>query len=503
MNNNLNYNINKYQIITNAGMSVLQILVNALSMFFSYRIILISIGVDQLGIWSLVLASTSFYSLANFGLAGSVIKFVATYVARSDHENASKVIQTASITMVVFLITVLLISYPLIQIILNRLIPKGFVPLAIKVLPFAAASMILMLLSGVFQASLDGCGRVDLRNLLMIAGTLFHLLLVFIFVPRYGLNGAAYAKVMQNGFLLVGSFSLARFMMPFLPRVLFRWNKTTFREIIGYGSAFQLISICYLLFDPVTKGLLTRFGSLTLVGYYEMANRLIYQSYTFFVSTNQTLVPAIAFLKEKAINKMTSVYHLSYRLVLYLSLSAFTILLAYLPIISDLWIGRIEHSFILYGTLLGIGYLSNTLISPSYTAYMGLGNLKWNLTGRVTTALLNLIFGYIFGVIYGGIGVVIGWTFALLIGSMIIIISYHLHYNVAINTLLQKESLGLLLIFGFIILNNIFFIINNKNAYYNTIFISSIAVICPIIVIVLMWYHPMRKHINNMIKIKY
>jgi O-antigen/teichoic acid export membrane protein len=52
-----------------------------------------------------------------------------------------------------------------------------------------------------------------------------------------------------------------------------------------------------MLYDPITKALLTKFGGLSLVGYYEMANKLIYQIRSLKVSANQILVPAFADLK--------------------------------------------------------------------------------------------------------------------------------------------------------------------------------------------------------------
>ncbi|MFX0141665.1 MAG: hypothetical protein ACFFDN_48960, partial [Candidatus Hodarchaeota archaeon] len=92
----------KRQILINAIMSAAQIVIISGILFILYRFLLNTIGVEQLGVWSLVLATTSITQIAGFGLSGSVVKFVAKYIARRDNENISGVIQTAAITVSVF-----------------------------------------------------------------------------------------------------------------------------------------------------------------------------------------------------------------------------------------------------------------------------------------------------------------------------------------------------------------------------------------------------------------
>lgn len=53
------------QVLKNAMMAVLQTLVMGAILFFLYRYLLRTIGVEQLGLWSLVLASTSVTPVAD------------------------------------------------------------------------------------------------------------------------------------------------------------------------------------------------------------------------------------------------------------------------------------------------------------------------------------------------------------------------------------------------------------------------------------------------------
>ena len=89
----------KRQVLINAVMSVLQIVLIGIVIFILYKFLLVTIGVRKMGIWSLILASTSVAQVANFGFSGSVVKFVAKYTALKENQNASNVIQTAAISL--------------------------------------------------------------------------------------------------------------------------------------------------------------------------------------------------------------------------------------------------------------------------------------------------------------------------------------------------------------------------------------------------------------------
>ena len=76
----------KRKIIVNAIMAIVQVVAVGIILFVLYKFLLKTIGIEDLGIWSVVLATTSVAGIGNFGLSGSVVKFVAKYVARGKGE---------------------------------------------------------------------------------------------------------------------------------------------------------------------------------------------------------------------------------------------------------------------------------------------------------------------------------------------------------------------------------------------------------------------------------
>jgi len=488
------------QVIKNASMSVIQIILIALIYFVLYRYLLNTIGIEQFGIWSLVLATTSVTQIANFGLSGSVVKFVAKYLACGEHETVSKVIQTAVISITLFTGSILVVSYPAVKWILKLVIAPKSLHFAVSILPYALFSLWIMAITSIFQSGIDGYQRIDLRSILLVGGALFHLFLCFILVPIYGLIGLAYARVLHNLSVFMASWILLKKFLPHLPLFSYKWNKKTFKEIINYGLNFQIISIAYMFYGPITKALMSRFGGLSFVGYYEMASKLVGQCCNVILMANRVLVPTIASVVEKAHEKIQSIYANSYRLAIFITSSIFCLLIIFMPMISNLWIGRYEPIFVIFGTLLLIGYFLEITSATAYTAYTGIGILRWNVLGRLITALVNAGLGFLLGVFYGGIGVVIAWIIALGIGSFIISFSFHISHNIAIRKLLPKESKPLIILFLTLTISNLFVNQMYVSFFRNGNLTIVYAMTFFIISLILFWLHPMKNQLIAWVK---
>jgi O-antigen/teichoic acid export membrane protein len=322
------------QILINALMSVVQIVLISLILFVLYKFLLKNIGIDNLGIWSVVLSISSVAGITNFGLSGSVVKFVSKYLALNEEKTVSNVIQTAFITIALAGGIFLLIAYPVIIFVLKLILPSISFEKAISILPFAIISLWVVVITSIFQSGIDGYQRIDVRSFVMIGSSFFHLILSFVLVPHYGLMGLAYARTIQTITVLIISWVIIKRFIPALPFFPYKWDLKVFREIIRYGVNFQAISILQMLCEPTTKALLARFGDLAMVGYYEMASRMLMQFRSLLVSANQVLVPVIAKFQEQNSENIFKIYKLNYRLIFYLSVPYYSMIIAGTPLIS-------------------------------------------------------------------------------------------------------------------------------------------------------------------------
>jgi len=482
----------KRQVLFNAIMSMVQVVVIGGVLFILYRFLLNTIGIKQLGIWSLVLATTSVTQIANLGLSGGVVKFVAKYIARNEHKNVAAVIQTASLSVTAFIGVVLLVGYPVIKWILGLVVAPESLPTALSILPFALFSLWLLAITSIFQSGLDGYQRIDLRSMLLMAGVIIHLLCCFMLAPIYGLMGVAYSSIIQNFSVLVSSWILLKRQSPFLPLLPYQWDKIFFKEIVTYGINFQLISVSTMFYDPITKALLSKFGGLSMVGFYEMANRMVQQFRALIVSANQVLVPAIANLHERNPEKIKEVYLTCYHLIFYLAAPLFSLIIVSTPLISEVWIGHYENIFVIFGILLSTGGFFNTLNVPAYFAYLGIGELRWNVTSHIVMALLNAFLGFVFGMLYGGTGVVCGWIISLTGGSSLIYLSFHFKYQIPLRELLPKTS-RILLIICLIGVASVLIMRYKLSHLLNNIILNNVVVFSFLIIVAPpLWLHPMR-----------
>src|SRR5690606_22734638 len=129
-------------------------------------------GVEQLGVWSLVLAWTAVNNLASLGLSGSTTYFIPKYLARDDRPYVQELVQTGTLTAAATIGVGLLLFYPLVRTVLGVVIEQeALLPLAFAIVPYAFGSLWLSATASLVYSSIDGFQRVDLRNLLLMLGS--------------------------------------------------------------------------------------------------------------------------------------------------------------------------------------------------------------------------------------------------------------------------------------------------------------------------------------------
>lgn len=487
------------QILINAVMSLIQVVVIGITLFLLYRFLLRTIGVEKLGVWSVVLATSAIANIANLGISASVVKYVAKYLARNEEENIVALIQTSTLSVGIFVGCGLALAYPLLSWLLSVVIPPAHLKDALSILPYALLSLWITIVASVFQGGLDGYQRIDHRSLLLTGGAIIFFILCFIMVSSHGLMGLAYAQLANSVILLLGSWLMLKRHLPRLPFFPQRWDRKLFREIAGYSVNFQIVSILAMLYDPITKALLTKFGGLSMAGYYDMSSRMLLQFRSLIVSANQVLVPVVADLQETNPDHIRTVYRDCFRLLAYIALPLYFIIMALTPIISELWIGRYESVFVQFSIMLSVGWLINSLIVPAYFVYLGTGDLTWNVISHITIGLLNAGLGFILGTIYGGLAVVAAWVFSLVVGSCIVFYSFYFKNKLSLADLFPRENIailggGMLGMFVAITLYNLMHTMFAPLLLFCTILVFYLAIVA-----IPIWRHPMRIRLTHWI----
>ena len=487
------------RVLINAITSVVQVTITSIALIILYKFLLKSIGVDQLGLWSLLIAITSVIQVTNLGLSASVVKYVANYISLKQHGHAADLLQTAIISLSIISSSILLVAFPILSWLIQFLVPDTYHVLVISILPYALLSCWLIVLTNIAMAGLDGLQRIYQRNLLLMGAAIANLILCWLLVPKYGLAGVVFAKIVQYIFVLIICWFILRRYIPSLPIIPKRWDSSIFKEIIPYSINFQTLSLINLLFDPITKVLLSKFGDISTVGYYEMANKMVQLFRSILVSANQVMVPAFAGLMVNFPEKITSVYLKSYKLIVFLSLPLFSSIILCAPIISNLWIGSYEKNFVLFVTVLALGWFFSTLSTPAYFANIGTGKLQWNINGQATIGVANIILGFLLGMTFGGAGVVVAWSTSLILGSSVIQLSYHITNRISLIQIIPENYRYYATICIGCVVPAIFFQTDIDQKFNIISLNGSIIGILVCIIGISLWLHPMRREIISWI----
>jgi len=429
----------------NGFFSLLQVIVTGGVYFFLYKYLLGTVGVELLGIWSLVLVSVASARLSELGFASSVVKFIAKYRALGNEKKAGEVTETALVTVFSVILIVSLLAYYPLQSILGFLVPEEKLSFALLLLPYALAALCINTVSGVMMAGLDGCQRMDIRNILLMVGILVNLGLVLMLLPEFGFIALAYSQLFQAILMLLGSLIFLKRELPTF-HLLAKWRKGHFLEIWQYALTFQLTSVLAMTYEPVTKGLLSYFGGLSMVGYYEMANRMVMQVRSLIVSVNRIFVPAVAEIVERDIQELKSLYLKSYEIFFSMNLILFSGIAAITLPVSVVWIGESNQLFVSFSLLLIVGWMVNSIIGSAFFFNQGTGNLRPNLIAHASIALLNILMGIILGFFLGGYGVVVGWVLALIVGSLPLLVRYHVENGIALREIFPESAIRVMVV---------------------------------------------------------
>jgi O-antigen/teichoic acid export membrane protein len=484
--------MNRRQIFLNALTTSIQVLASAVILFFLYRFLIRALGMERLGIWSLVLAATSVVALTHQGFSTSIIKHVAKYAARESVGEVSLVVQTAVLSAAVFVAVIALGLYPIARVLLALVIPRAVLAEAFAILPLALVSLWCNVMQGILEAGLAGHQWITVCNYVEFGGSLSYLLLAFMLVPAHGLLGLAFAQALQSTLFVMVTWMLLRRKIPYLPALPFRWSRRLFREIAGYGLHFQFITASQSLREPVTKALIAKFGGLAMTGFYDLASRWVVTCREFLVQAHQVLIPTVSHLQEREPGTLPALYRESYRLVFFLAVPAFAAIAVLSPIVSRLWIGHYESVFVEFVAILALAWLVNVLANPAYVFDLGTAALRPVTIGCVATAVLNAGLGFIAGHFYGGVAVVAVSALSLAGGYVFIVAAYHVENDVPFAVLLPPESRSLLTFSApcAAILGALLF--SETGRSLSSFMVSAASLAAVFLLLIPLWRHPLR-----------
>lgn len=405
-------NVGRRGLRRNAVLSLAQAVVGVLALFITYRFLLAQAGAAALGLWSLTVGTLSFVRLADISGGQALTRLVAVAEANPTGAKAAAFIDTVVLFSLLLYGVLSLVAWLPFGWILSIMVEEGRRAEALRLLPWAFASLITMVLAATQTSALDGLQRADLRSLVMMAGYVVFTLLALLLIPTHGVRGLALAQVAQQILVLVGARMISVRLVQGLSLVPVQWSLPALRQSVGYGLRLQANTLAGMVYDPLSRLLINHFDGLAVLGVYEVASRVVVQVRSLLIAAATPLVPAFASAHDKDEKRATDLLHRSIWMTTMIG-GAFAIgLILLAPIVSLLFFAQVKPLFVILVIALASAYFINTSVVPLYLYAQGAGLLRWNIAGQVVIAVTTLAATPVFAMLgngsYSGLGVAVG-----------------------------------------------------------------------------------------------
>lgn len=432
-------------IFINILTSIAFILVNTLVLFFVYRIAKDQIGIELIGLWSIITAITSMGNVGTFGFSGSLVKHTAEFKAKGQEEEIAGILNSSILLLALLLLLFLLFIYVMSFVFLQYVVNYKYLDLGLNLLPISLCVFYFTSIGYLMLSVIEGLNKNWQKNSILTISSILLLLSVFLMIDDFGIYGLLYAQVIQAVSTLFLALALVFINVHKYAITKYCVDKRRIKEIMTYGMKFQLVSVLQIIADPITKFFLSRYGGLSLVGIYEMASRLVLQMRVLLSSLTANLLPKLVEANvTQSKNRVKQLFINVFRLNYDIFSIAFGMLIIFCPLIVRLWLGEIDEKLVYVIRVLSIAWFINSTMIVPYVYNLGSGNLKGNIASHILIALINIVFGFLIIIINGGPMLFIyAWSIALALGSSYLLWEYAKRNELRLAELFSIGNLGI------------------------------------------------------------
>ncbi len=464
--------------------NILRSLIGGVILFLIFRYLNLTLGIDDFGVWTTVIAISTILRLASLGLAQALLREISIKLISGKRNLAVVYIETTLITVLL----VYLICFPLLKMGIDLGIEYVFTGDHIeKAASIALPALILVIISEIgiiFHSIIEGFQRMEVNALISVAGQLSMLLLVLVLVPSYGLRGVIFSQMAQAILILIFSWIWIKKQLPELEIIPRKWSYKILKSMLAYGANISLTNAASFLMDPITKIFLTKLGSPSLTTYFELSSQFIQRFRGILLTANSAIIPKIAEYTVHNKDYIKEIYSENLKIALILSLAAYSVLVSSGDLLSIAMFRNIQPDFINIFNILAVCWLVNVLAAPAYFSNLGTGKVGINSISQIIMGSLNTLFCYFIGNELSGMGVIISYAAAVSFSSIGLYIYYHKHMNIPWNIFINYKELILLiyLLIIFTISMTLSYINNESSVLFSILKITFISIIVLLII---------------------
>ncbi|WP_422345146.1 hypothetical protein [Parasphingorhabdus sp.] len=404
-----------------AGLAAL--IAQSASVFFVLWLISDRLGLEELGLYSLLIGSLTILSLTEFGIGTSMVSF-SQRPENERRKGFSHYYSTALWTSsAVALTCIALVYWPVDLFLVSQMTRPDLILELHRCLPATLLTAAVIAIGKVPINALNGLDHFAPMQTLRAGSYLLLPPLAYIGVIELGLYGVILARLLVEIILTAASHVLVWNTLPGL-HLLPRWfGKSELKEMLGVSLSFQTSSIILILFEPLAKVALSMSGSLVIVGQYEVAARITGFTKELFIRPMAFLGGIFSRNKGKANVKTTAALLHDLALIsIPMAALSFAFVLAFLPLSGDIMLNGPVDFYMLASLCLGIGWALSICAVGPYFYCIGIGNNRPNLESAIIISFGSAAFSVV-AVLLNSIWLVpLGTGLSLLVGEIYLVV---------------------------------------------------------------------------------
>jgi len=445
------------KVIRNSAASVLRFIASVPIPFLIVPFMLQKLGAERYGIWALVSILTMFVQLGDFGIGYALVKSVAEMYAKDNIDRLNHVLSTAFVFYIIMALSLMCAAFFLTDFIVSSLfqIPAHLVNDARFVVMGIVFVFSINLAFSIFTSIINGMQRMEVSNGIALGATFLNAIgVVVVLSLGFGLRGLVVNSAIITNMTILANWLTVRKLASNIELAFKNFQRKEAKEILKYGMNIQITNLAGMTGDPLIKTLITRSAGLEYVAYFEVAMRLLNPIRYLFA---QAIVPLMPFAAESLantnVNNIISIYRKSIRYLILFAIPILALIFVVLPVLIEAWVGPGYDTSIITFRILMFGQILSIISMPSFYIFLST-HVKYTMILAVINSILSLIICVILGYIYGYFGIIIGFSVAMGIISLLSVLLYCKTYHINLLSLflfVPKKSvifsLGLSMLF--------------------------------------------------------
>ncbi|UFH56359.1 lipopolysaccharide biosynthesis protein [Spirosoma sp. KNUC1025] len=410
----------------NSLSGIAQLGLTATLTFFSIPIFIRMLGAEAYGAFSIVTLAGNLNIFANLGLNTALLKFLSVQgkSKESDYD----------IAVTLGLLLLIMVPLTILALVFQASILQGMLGLSdelyaqvVTMYRCVVAANLVILLGQTFTTILDSQQRMYLTNFYqLIYSVLYWGGLITVVSLGYGLNEVGMV-ILGTGIIWFGLVAVAAWRMWGSLQLggLVAETSRIARKQLAFGSNVYAAGLLTMLFEPMTKVLVSRLIGVTEVGYLEIAYKIRSQLWALVNKVTYPLFPRIARETDRAqLSRIISSYQtgmllLMIPLLLFISLTMRDIIAIWLPTANPV---------VAMATLcISATFIINSLSIPPYYFLASRHHVGKTVWVQFTNVSVSLLVGLLTYRTLGVYGFVLGNSAAIL-SSLFLCLYYQRRY---------------------------------------------------------------------------